>query len=167
MRESFVVEKGTGEVISELRDGDRILRKESLDYLSDYETWNLNDFFKGYAGELRKVLPALSMAEKAVFVSIIPYVSYRACNLQYSNGEDMNFEDIIKVSNVARATGLSAVTRLIEKDILYKGKNSKGNQYFVNPWLVCKGNTINKVLKEMFKNYHIQIMGGAQWKDVK
>ena len=62
---------------------------------------------------------------------------------------------------------LSKVIRsLIDKDILYKGKNSKNVQYFVNPWLFCKGNRINKVLKTMFENYKIRTYG-VRWGELK
>ena len=57
------------------------------------------------------------------------------------------------------------INGLIEKDILYKGRNSRNVQYFANPWLFCKGNRINKVLKTMFKNYEIRTMDKTKWKD--
>jgi hypothetical protein len=54
---------------------------------------------------------------------------------------------------------------LLKKDIIYRGKNSENNQWFVNPWLFSRGSTINKVLKTMFQNYHIRTKG-CRWKDL-
>jgi len=68
---------------------------------------------------------------------------------------------------MSRGLLYETIKSLAKKDIIYRGKNSKNRQYFVNPWLFCKGNRINKVLKTMFKNYRIKILGGKQWKYVK
>jgi hypothetical protein len=53
------------------------------------------------------------------------------------------------------------------KDIICRNKNSKERQYFVNPWLFCKGNRINKVLQTMFRNYGVRVCGGIKWKHIK
>ena len=109
----------------------------------------------------------LSQAEKAFLFSILPYISYEDCHLQYGNGIDIGTEDLIDITKLSRPLVYQTVKSLISKDILYKGRNSKNRQYFVNPWLFCKGNRINKVLKTMFKNYHIRSMGGKKWGSIK
>ena len=172
MQDRLVIDEETGVVLTTIHDGDRIVRAKSVEHLDTYDTWDLSGFFKGHSAELKQVIPTLNMAEKAVLMSIIPYVSYSACNLEYSNvvgysnGKDINLDDIVSICGFSKNTVTSAVNSLIKKDILYKGRNSNGNQYFINPWLVHKGNTINKVLKEMFKNYHIRVKQNVKWKDL-
>jgi hypothetical protein len=162
-----IVDLDTGEVTSEIYPGDRLLRAGTLEHLSSTQEWNIENFFKGHIGEITKWLKDLSVAEKAFLFSIVPYVNYEDCHLQYSNGNDIGTEDLVKISSMPRRTAYETITSLIEKDILYRGKNSRSRQFFVNPWLFCKGNRINKVLKTMFKNYRIRVLGGVQWKDVK
>jgi len=162
----FIVDPHTGEVIDRLCVGDRLLRKKSAEYLNNTEEWKIENFFKGHAGEIKKWVAELSTQEKAFLFSIAPYVSYDDCHLQYVNGNDIGTEDLVKVTGMVRRTIYDVVKSLTDKDILYRGKNSKNRQYFVNPWLFCKGNRINKVLKTMFKNYRVRVMGGVRWKDI-
>lgn len=170
--EKYVVQNG--EIINEIRKGDRILRKESIDSFKrrkieaeEYQKWKIKSFCKGNIEELRKTMQDLDVYEKAFLFSILPYIGYENCCLEYSNGVELRFESLVEISGISKGKLSSVLNGLIEKDILYKGKNSNMTQYFVNPWLFCKGNRINKVLKTMFKNYKIQIKNGMKWKDLK
>lgn len=162
-----VVSKETGEVVNTLYEGDRTVRKKSVEYLESTQEWKIEHYFKGHIGEIEKWMNDLNMAEKAFLFSIVPFISYTDCHLQYINGQDIGTEDLVKISGMARGTVYETINSLIKKDILYKGRNSKGRQYFINPWLFCKGNRINIVLQTMFKNYRIRVLGGKRWKDVK
>ena len=81
------------------------------------------------------------------------------------NGKEINFKTLSKITGISLGKLSEVVKSLIDKDILYKCKNSKNVQYFVNPWLFCKGNRINKVLKTMFKNYKIRTYG-VKWREL-
>jgi hypothetical protein len=169
----YVVNPGTGEVETTINPGDRIIRGKSqtaLDKQRGKESisieWNLGNFFKTHIPEMRLWMNDLSGIEKILLFSIVPYISFEDCHLQYENGVDMGSEDLVKISGMSRAATYDAISSLVRKDILYKGKNSKGRQFFVNPWLFCKGNRVNKVLKTMFKNYHIRVLDGKKWKDI-
>jgi len=87
--------------------------------------------------------------------------------LKHDNGNLLTFDDIVALSCMSRSTVSVTLNTLIEKDILYRGKNSQERQYFMNPWLFCKGNRINKVLQTMFRNYRIRVLDGTKWKDVR
>ncbi len=127
----------------------------------------MESFYKGNIDELRKNMSNLDVYEKAFLFSIVPYIGYEDCCLKYDNGRELKFESLLEITGISRAKLQSVVNSLIEKDIIYKGKNSNAMQYFVNPWLFCKGNRINKVLRTMFKNYKIQVFDGTKWKDLK
>lgn len=159
----------------ELNEGDRILRKASIDAYDNikrqnklYQEWKMEHFYRGNIEEICKVMKNLDVYEKAFLFSIAPYVGYEDCCLKYpSNGIELKFETLVDISGISRSKLSTVIASLVEKDILYKGKNSKTTQYFVNPWLFCKGNRINKVLKTMFKNYQIQVKDGTRWKDLE
>lgn len=127
----------------------------------------MESFYKGNIDELRKNMSNLDVYEKAFLFSIVPYVGYEDCCLKYDNGRELKFESLLEITGISRAKLQSVINSLVEKDIIYKGKNSNTIQYFVNPWLFCKGNRINKVLRTMFKNYKIQVFDGTKWKDLK
>jgi hypothetical protein len=160
-----VIDMKTGEVLNRPNDSVRIIRKESMDAFESKADWRGEQFFKGYTNELRKVLPTLSQSEKALLFSIAPYVSYFDCHLQWSNGKDITLDGIVRISGYSRKTTIKVLNDLLKKDIIYRGKNSENNQWFVNPWLFSRGSTINKVLKTMFQNYHIRTKG-CRWKDL-
>ena len=162
-----IVDLGTGEEVGFLNDGDKIIRKETLAYLNNTQEWKIEHFFKGHVGEINKWLKELSIHEKAFLFSIVPFISYEDCHLRYGNGIDIGTEDLVKVTGMPRRTVYATVKSLIKKDIIYRGRNSKNRQYFVNPWLFCKGSRINRVLKTMFKNYRIKVLGNVKWKDLK
>jgi hypothetical protein len=178
---AHVVNKETGEITADLYEGDSILRKESKEAhkkfeeakeekvkkLSETLIWNMSNFMKMNTVEVRLWMDDLNQAEKAFLFSIVPCVSYDDCHLQLDDRRDVGTEDLVRITKLSRGLVYETIESLIKKDILYKGKNSKNRQYFVNPWIFCKGNRINRVLKTMFKNYRIRILGGKQWKDIK
>jgi len=151
------------------------LRKESIESfkrkqytdLKEYQKWKIDNFYKGNIEELRKNMKSLDVYEKAFLFSIVPYIGYEDCCLKYDNGIELKFDTLIEISGISKGKLSQVINSLVEKDILYKGKNSNMTQYFVNPWLFCKGNRINKVLKTMFKNYKIQIRNGKEWKELE
>lgn len=128
----------------------------------------MEHFYMGNIEEISKLMKNLDIYEKAFLFSIAPYVGYEDCCLKHpSNGVELKFDKLVEISGISRSKLSAVIGGLIDKDILFKGKNSNTIQYFVNPWLFCKGNRINKVLKTMFKNYQIQIFDGTKWKDLK
>jgi hypothetical protein len=173
---AHVVSAQTGEVTTDLRQGDKIVRGTSSDSYrrlknpketEEFMKWNLENFFKANIAEMRLWMDDLSQAEKAFLFSVAPYISFEDCHIRYGNGVNVGSEDLIKITGLSRGLAYQTIESLIQKDILYKGKNSRDRQFFVNPWLFCKGNRINKVLKTMFQNYKIRVLGGKKWKDVK
>lgn len=163
----IVVDRETGEITAELRNGDRILRAETIEYLRTTEEWRIEHFYKGNLDEIRKWMKELTPNEKAVLFTISPYVGYEDCCLKHDNGRMLAFDDIVELSCLSRGAVSQVLNSLIDKDIIYKGKNAREKQYFVNPWLFCKGNRINKVLQTMFRNYRIRVCNGMKWKDIR
>jgi len=165
---SVLINPDTGEKMGEVREGDVILRKNSIDYLDSCHVWKVEHFYKGNAAEMKKLMKELTPNEKVLLFSIAVYVGYEDCCLKHDNGNELTTKDLVMLSGLGRSTTFETINSLIQKDILYKGRNSsKNRQYFINPWIFCKGNRINKVLKTMFKNYKIRVLGGTQWKNFK
>ncbi len=155
-----------GEIIGEINEGDKILRKEASEYLEKTDAWKIENFYMGNIDELQKWMDDLNTMEKAFLFSIVPYISYEDCCLKYANKSELGTEDLVKVSKLSRGKAYEVINSLKKKDILYKGENSKSRQYFINPWLFCKGQRLNKVLKTMFKNYKIRILDNRKWSDI-
>jgi len=161
------VNSATGEVVNEMHGKDKIVREASIEHLSQFQTWKIEHFYKGNMSELKKWMKDLTPNEKAVLFTVSPYVGYEDCCLKHENGDMITFDQIAELSALSRGAVSQALNSLIDKDILYRGKNSKERQYFMNPWLYCRGNRINKVLQTMFRNYKIRVYDGKQWKNLK
>jgi hypothetical protein len=156
-----------GEIIGELNDGDKVVKKETTEYLGKTEVWKIENFYMGNIDELQKWMNDLTTMEKAFLFSIVPYISYEDCCLKYPDKTDMGTEDLVKISGLSRGKVYEVIDSLKKKDIIYKGENSKSRQYFLNPWLFCKGLRLNRVLRTMFKNYKIRILGDKKWSDIQ
>lgn len=167
---SLVVNESTGEIIGDIRSGDRILRKESMvayAKLEEVREWKINHYYRGHLSEIRKWMKELTPHEKALLFTVSPYVGYTDCCLRHDNGNMFRFRDMIELSCMARSSVAVALRGLIDKDILYRGKNSKEIQYFMNPWLFSKGKVINKILQMMFRNYRIKVCNNMKWANLK
>lgn len=173
-----VVNPNTNETVNHINKGDKIVRKNSIEafkLIKEQEAkgscvnWNMKEFYKTNIEEMQLISKELSQSEKAFLFSITPYVSFDDNLLQIGKGKksvDIGTEDLIEITGMSRSTLYSTIELLASKDIIYRGKNSRNKQYFVNPWLFCKGNRINKVLKAMFKNYKIRCKDNIAWKDL-
>ena len=175
---AIVVDDKTGEITNDMYAGDKIVRanskqsykkyvKKNSESEPDYQKWDLDNFYRANISELTLLLDDLSQSEKAFLLSVSPYISFEDSHLKYGNNKDIGTEDLIDITKMSRTTVYKTIESLIDKDILYKGRNSKSRQYFVNPWIFSKGNRINKVLKTMFGNYRIRILDNKRWKDIK
>jgi hypothetical protein len=163
----LLIMESTGEVVSEMMSGDRIVRKKSVDYLKSVQVWKVDHFYKGNLQEISKWMRSLTPHEKAVLFTVSPWVGYEDCCLKHENGNMVSFDDIVRESCLSRGAVSKTINSLIKKDILYRGKNSKERQYFMNPWFFSKGNRINLILKTMFQNYRIKVEKNVKWKDLK
>lgn len=170
---AILISPQTGERVGEIGEGDKITRKKSLDYLNDVADlkdtieWDSESFFKGHTDEIILLIKDLSIHEKAFLLSIVPYIAYESCHLRYNNGKDIGTEDLVTITQMSRSTTYETIQKLINKDVLCKAKNSKGRQYYINPWIFNKGNRINIVLRTMFKNYKIRTKNNIKWGDAE
>lgn len=163
-----IINLETGEVLNELNEGDKakIIKKATLNYLETTQEWDI-PFSKCNHEELKKLILDLNTYERSLLFTLGIYVNYTDCCLKHSNDKELEWKFILKISGMSESQLSKTMNKLIKKDIIYKGKNSEGIQYFVNPWLFCKGNRINKVLQTMFKNYKIKVCQNVKWNDTE
>lgn len=162
-----VINTETGEIKHELQPGDRILKAQSIEKLKSIEEFKVDNFSKLNNDELQLILPELSKEEKAMLLTLFGYVRYETGLIQYKNGRDIAYKDIMKLCSLSESAVFRIIDSLVAKDLLYRGKNSKNVQFFLNPWLISKGNVISKVLKDMFKNYKIRSKDNVMWKNLE
>lgn len=151
-------------IFVELNEGDRVLRKNTIEYLKNTIKWDLEVFIKTHTGEIQKWLDELDVYEKAFLFCIGTFIGYTDCCIQYDNGKPIGTEDLIKLCGFKRTKAYQVINSLRKKDILLRCDSSIGHVYLMNPWIYCKGNRINKVLKKIFENYKVKVCVGIEWK---
>lgn len=135
-----------GEALVSLQQGDRIIRKNTYDYLSDsiglkYKFIKINPkVFEKYCKKY-SILPTL-----------ITTISYMDNICSYSNGKIIQIKDLHKVCGVSEITVKRQLKGLIEDDIVHKVPYQKNQKcLMLNPWLCMIGKRIYKNTYEEFR----------------
>lgn len=120
-----------------LEDGDKILRKGTLEYLNDtidikYHFIKINPkIFDKYCKKY-SILPYLTCH--------IGYMDNICC---YDNGKIIRLKDLSKVCEVSETTIKRQLKGLIADDIIHKVPYKKNQKcLMMNPWLCCRGKRI-------------------------
>lgn len=142
-----------GEIVNQINSGDRIVRKESIEYLTDTIELNKNEqYIKVYTKTMFEVAKCLDGTSNQLINFLIPYISYQTGILTYSNGRVLNKNAIIKLTGLNKDTVHRCIEKLIDYKILGKHKTGRDVCYTVNPYIFMKGNRVNKTLVKFFEN---------------
>lgn len=157
-----------GVVVDVLQFGDRIIRASSIETFkakkereNDYKLYtksfiNYDEYVSVNIIELVFLLSELGHSERAFILTLIPHIRYETCLIGHRNGKPITIKDMEKITGKSRSTIVKTIEKLVNKKILYKERKSHEVRYFFNPFLVKKGNYINKEVKAMFGDYYIR-----------
>jgi len=152
---AFVV-KGDGEyeqVIDELREGDRILRGGSLDFLMERSKIP-GAYIKIHdrAADMLSRSDVLTLGDLKVILRLLPYIRFDSGQLAYADGEPLNTADIKKVCDgIAERTVTRALVSLVECDVIGRWQRKDRRVcFFANPYIFMRGARVNKTLMKMF-----------------
>lgn len=148
----YVVDEN-GVIVGELGEGDRIIRAKSMEQFGDKERTIYKSFCVLNVEEYMLVMKELDKNSKLVLSQLVPYVQYTTCLLAFQSGKPITSGDMTTVTGLSRHTVENALNVLLSKDILYKGRNSREVQWYINPYIVHRGRLTSKVLQTMFRNY--------------
>ena len=127
-----------------LSDGDRVVRKGVLQYLSDtvdikYHFIKVNP---NVYGVIAKKYPIIN--------DLIKYIGYMDGKLAFYNGRIIKMKHIPKICGVSISTAKRQMKGLIESDVIHKVKD-KDICFVVNPYVAYIGRKIYLSLYEEFK----------------
>lgn len=166
MPKRVVIDTASGEVLSELEPGDRILRQRSVDYLqSTVEVGKAEIYTKIYSKSAKALAKEVTPAEMGVLCMVLNYLSYDTGILMFSNGRALTRSHIAKETRLSERQVDRIMEKLKELEVLKKVLGAKREVTFImNPWLFMRGTRINKTLYEMFRNSKwakvLEIKGG-------
>lgn len=148
-----VLETETGEIVTNLNDGDRILRASSIEAFKELETPPKGESFSKL---YHKVLPKLaqcklSSAEWAVFLYLGTNLRYISNVAQYRNGRLITRENLSADLKLPEITVKRAVLRLIKEGLIIEARTIEGKVFIVNPFVVSVGDKISKTVYDLFR----------------
>lgn len=183
----IVIDKNTGEIKEELsgkrvvalEEGDRVVRKASIEYFknnqknrnrkkfvnqntSGYYNSLFDTFTKVNVDEMRLLLGTLDVYECSFLFSVLPYVGYLDCKIRYDNGKPLYAKDFARLMPMSMSKIYKVISSLEEKCIICKYKGA----FYVNPWIFSKGVKINRNLKGIFADYLIRSKDMTAWIDL-
>ncbi len=181
MADLLVVNANTGEIVKELKPGDRLVSGRSIEsyvklnnglntsknYHKQVMIFDVDEFQKINSKELRALLSELNSNEKAFLFSILPYVDYESCGIVHNGFTEFIIDDLAILVKMSRPTVRVCINSLIDKMLIARCfTGNKRNKYIINPWLCTKGRYINATLKHLFSEYPVRCKGGVLWKEL-
>jgi len=143
----------TWEKTGELYEGDRVLRKQSEDYLKNtIEILKDEPYTKTYHRVMFAVANCLTGAEMQLAYILLQFLSYESGMLKHQNGQPVTRQYIAQYTGLSLKTVDKLLQKLKEKQVIGRNVVGREVQYFMNPWLFMRGQRINKTLYDMFKN---------------
>lgn len=143
-----------GEVIDHLYEGDRILRKQSKEFISDTVEINQKEpYVKAYIAPLFQISKLIDgTTNQLMNLIVFNFLSYETGILQHGNGKPLTRKCIVELSGLNEKTVDKSISKLIELQVLGKHKTGRFTQYTANPFIFMKGRRVNKTLVKMFEN---------------
>lgn len=155
-KKTLYVTNADGEIIdvienidayAKLAEGDRVLRKKTLEYLNDtvdvkYRFVKINPLVYGKISK-----------KYSIINSLVKYLGYMDGRLQYRNGRPIKMKDIPKLCDVSETTAKRQIKGLFESDVIHKIRDKKERQTYIvmNPYVAYIGKKIYLSLYEEFK----------------
>lgn len=152
-----ILDTETGEILDELKNGDRIRRKSQDEYCKNKEElidMNDNGSFIKLFNKTMAMLgnEKLTANEYLVCLRLLDYIEYESGILKYSNnGRALKLTDIESITKLSKSTVIRAMQTLVSKKIYGVHKTGKENCYTVNPFIFMKGRYVNKTLYNFYK----------------
>ena len=161
-----VVDRESGEILTEILPGDKIKRKEQEEKAKEYLKEHIMNFNKGasfvklYDDVLEKLGEELTDPEFKVAVRLAKHVSYEDCILRYNGtkkGKILEREDLCDILNMNYKTCSRIINSLIKKGVLgehrtgsIEGDRKITKTFTCNPFIYTRGKNIEKGVVDYF-----------------
>ena len=149
----IVVETETGEVLTEINPGDRIVRSNSAKALKDLESAPEGETFtKLY----HKVVPKLaqcklSSTEWAIFLYLGTNLRYVSNVSKYRNGQLITRDNLQRDLKLPEITVKRSILRLIREGLIVEARTIEGKVFVVNPFVLSVGDKVSKTVYDLFR----------------
>ena len=154
MGKRCIINSETGELLNTLHEGDRILRKSSLDYLGSLvEVNDKRGYVKVYVDSFARMFKEdLSGPEISIVFAIMPYIRFETGLIAHENGRYVSLKNLISMTKLSERAVYGAAEKLVQRKILAKVRTGRDVKLYANPYIFMRGVRVNKTLASMFGN---------------
>jgi hypothetical protein len=148
-----VIDTETGQIVNELRNGDRIVHATSIEAFREFESAPKGETFtKLY----HKVIPlivdcGLSASELILFMHLAVNLRYLSNVAKYPNGRLITRDNLQNDLKISESTVKRSIYRLIKLGLIAEASTVEGKVFIVNPFVVTVGDKINKTVYDLFR----------------
>lgn len=158
----IIMDTDTGEQLGNLDEGDRILRKASIDHLKGKDEQVPFPKDEPFTKLFHKIMPlmiecGLSAAEMYVLLYLASNLKYDSNIAQYSNGHIITRTNVQNALNISDRTVKRAITMLIKEKFIVEARANvnRGSSleyvFIVNPFIFGRGSGVDKDTVELFR----------------
>ena len=143
-----------GEIVGNIKDGDRIIRYSSIKSYNNIVDSIISSgyFIKVYCHALDKLVKEdLNSSDFKVLLVCLKCYNYNTGLISNARGKELSANDFVDCSFLKRSAVYKSLNNLVSKGIIAKVKTLKNIKYYGNPFIFMKGKKINKTLYDMFK----------------
>jgi hypothetical protein len=148
-----VIDTETGQIVNELRNGDRIVHATSVEAFREFESAPKGETFtKLY----HRVIPlivdcGLSASELILFMHLAVNLRYLSNVAKYPNGRLITRDNLQNDLKISESTVKRSIYRLIKLGLIAEASTVEGKVFIVNPFVVTVGDKINKTVYDLFR----------------
>ena len=148
-----VIDTETGQIVNELRNGDRIVHATSIEAFREFESAPKGETFtKLY----HRVIPlivdcGLSASELILFMHLAVNLRYLSNVAKYPNGRLITRDNLQNDLKISESTVKRSIYRLIKLGLIAEASTVEGKVFIVNPFVVTVGDKINKTVYDLFR----------------
>lgn len=132
----IVVDSGTGQVLKELNEGDRIVSKEQSEAYKqrlDYMQREGNGHWVAcHHDSINKVINDISLIHAGAIMKLLPYMKFNKKGLLMDGNKTLNHADIESILQRSRNVTSKTLKELIDCEILKVEKEGRNNTYYIN-----------------------------------
>lgn len=152
-RKNFnVVNVDTGEIVSTMGAGDRILRKESEEYLKKTLIVNPNeDYVKVFMKPMLHLFLTLDHAESCFVLYLLYHLDYTSCVVKTATGESLTVTQMLYETELKERQLYSIIKRLCDHGVIAKVETEGAKYIAMNPFLFHRGKRVSEEMVDIFK----------------
>ncbi len=149
----IIMNTETGEMVDELKEGDSILRKSSIESRMQFETAPKGEYFTKLYHAIMPMLidTSLTGAEIMAFMFLSTHLRPMSNVSKYDNGRLITRENLQSELGVSDRTIKSTVYRLVKEGLIVETLTQEGKVFIVNPYIVSTGDKVNKTVYDLFR----------------